>query len=107
MRLSVIVASVAIAAIGWIGLTLSAAGCTDNVRPGTTRADVCSTTGLSGSSSSWSWDALLYAFGPLLVFGALVKLLPVARRHVITTATVVAAVSIAAYAVVISLVSDD
>jgi hypothetical protein len=95
-------AVVGLTAIGWIGTVLGAAGCDENLRPGTTRADVCARTGLD--SPGFGAMGLLYAFGPALVLVLLLAVLSPARRHVIGTACAIGAAAIASYAVVLSLV---
>ncbi len=96
--LQLISAGTVLAALGWIGTGSAAAGCDENLHPGTTRTDVCRTLDLGGPKT------VLYLFGPLLLFAALLITIPVARRHIMVTAAAVAALSIVGYATVLALV---
>jgi hypothetical protein len=86
--------------MGWIAATLTSAACDENLRPGTTRANVCKATGFDGSGSVVTG---LYIVGPFVLFAALVTLVPLARRHVVTTAGAVTVVAIGCYAAILSL----
>jgi hypothetical protein len=99
--LQLISAGWVLAALGWIGTGLGAAACDENLEPGTTRGDVCKSTGLAGSAGNGK--VILYLLGPLLLFVTLLGLVPLARRHIFVTGTAVAALTVAGYAVFLSL----
>jgi hypothetical protein len=88
--------------IGWIGATAGALGCDENLRPGTTRAGVCTALGLSHLGRG-PW--LLAASAPALLFVALVIALGYVRARLNLAAGVFLGILITFDAVVLVVVT--
>lgn len=102
MRVAIfLVALVVLLAVGGVATVLGAAGCDENLHPGTTRTTVCTHTGLDSGSNV---AALLYFLAPSLLFLVALTVIPAARRRLMPAALAIAALSVVGYAIVLALI---
>jgi hypothetical protein len=95
--------ALALLVLGWIGATVGALRCDENLLPGTTRAGVCTALGLSHLGRG-SW--FLTASAPALLFVVLVIALGYVRARLNLAAGVFLGILIAFDAIVLVLVKS-